>query len=385
MTRSTTKPPTRPLDRTTESPRLRGAFTALVTPFTRRRRRSTKPPSGGSSAGRSWPASTASSRAARPARRRPCRPTSASGSSRTTVEVVGRASVARPHPGHRRDRHERHAGHDRGDPSGRRAGCGRGARRRALLQPARTAGCSRPISGPSPTRATCRSSSTTSRRGPGANVDAGHVPAACRASADRRGQGGERQPRADRADLPRAAARRGRAGRRRRVDPAAPRAGWRRGRVGGEQRDPRSSSSALCAAARPATGIPPGGSTSAGCRCSWRTSPGRPNPVPAKAALALDGTARERRRARAAPADGCRWPRRRWRSTLRTLGLVEAGGGRIGPTTAGGRGMTTPTLEARPGPNAPQRSASWTRSRRDAASRLARPRRTATDGASTLM
>ena len=46
----------------------------------------------------------------------------------------------------------------------------RSSSRRTTTGP--TAGCSRRTSGRSPTRATCRSSSTTSRRGPGTNVDA---------------------------------------------------------------------------------------------------------------------------------------------------------------------------------------------------------------------
>ena len=65
-----------------------------------------------------------------------------------------------------------------------------------------------------------------------------HVPAARRAPAGRRGQGGQRQPRADRPDLPRPAARRRGPRRRRRLDPADPGDGRRRRRVGGVERDP---------------------------------------------------------------------------------------------------------------------------------------------------
>ena len=102
-----------------------------------------------------------------------------------------------------------------------------------------TAGCSMRTTARSPTRATCRSSSTTSRRRTGHERRRGHVPAARRASAGRRGQGGQRQPRADRPDLPRAAARRRGPRRRRRLDPADPRDGRRRRRVRRLQRDPR--------------------------------------------------------------------------------------------------------------------------------------------------
>ena len=63
-------------------PALRGAFTALVTPFAADGG-STRPPFARSPSGRSWPGSTASSRSARPARRPPCRPPSATGSSRS--------------------------------------------------------------------------------------------------------------------------------------------------------------------------------------------------------------------------------------------------------------------------------------------------------------
>ena len=90
-------------------PMLRGAFTALVTPFTPGRRARRRPPSGGSSAGRSSPASTASC---------PCgttgeSPTLSDRRTRSTHrdDRRGRRRTAVPdaHPGRRRDRHERHA------------------------------------------------------------------------------------------------------------------------------------------------------------------------------------------------------------------------------------------------------------------------------------
>ena len=99
-----------------------------------------------------------------------------------------------------------------------------------------------------------------------------HVPAARRAPARRRGQGGERQPRPDRPDLPRPAARRGGHGRRRRLDAAGPRDGRRRRGVRGAQRDPRRAGRAVRRGPGRRLGRRAGGSTSAGCRCSGPTS-----------------------------------------------------------------------------------------------------------------
>ena len=99
-----------------------------------------------------------------------------------------------------------------------------------------------------------------------------HVPAAGRAPADRRDQGGQREPRADRPDLPRPATRRRGPRRRRRVDPAGPGA-WV-ATASSRSRPTRfpASSSPCAPPPTPATGRPPGASTTAGCRCSWPTS-----------------------------------------------------------------------------------------------------------------
>ena len=54
----------------------------------------------------------------------------------TTVEVASERAVARSRPGDRRDGHERHRGDHRRDAASRRARGRRRARRRAVLQPA---------------------------------------------------------------------------------------------------------------------------------------------------------------------------------------------------------------------------------------------------------
>ena len=75
-------------------------------------------------------------------------------------------ALARPDPGGRRDRARTTPPPRSGRPAGPPSS---GPMPRSSWRPTttgRTAGCSRRISGRSPTRATCRSSSTTSRRGP---------------------------------------------------------------------------------------------------------------------------------------------------------------------------------------------------------------------------
>ena len=153
----TTDPATRPI--------LRGAFTALVTPFT---------PDGAldEAAFRRlvrWQVLAGIDGLV------PCGTTGESPTLSTdererliaaTVEVVAERAVARPRPGRRRDRHQRHGGHDPRPPA---APPSSAPTRRSSSRPTTTgptAGCSRRTSGRSPTRATCRSSSTTSRRGP---------------------------------------------------------------------------------------------------------------------------------------------------------------------------------------------------------------------------
>ena len=91
-----------------------------------------------------------------------------------------------------------------------------------------------------------------------------HVPPAG-PSTGRGGQGSVGQPRADRPDLSRPPARRGRVGRRRRLDIADPRARRRWCRLGRQQRDPRREMAGLCAAARAGDWDGPGAGTNAGC------------------------------------------------------------------------------------------------------------------------
>ena len=249
---------------------LRGAFTALVTPFTADGdpRRGRIPPARPlADPGRDrWP------RAVRHDRRIP-HPVDrrARATHRRDRRGRRRTPVARPHPRGRRDRHERHGGHDPGHPPGRRARRRCRARRGAVLQPA-----GRPDArGAFPGRR--RRGRPADRRLQRPVADrrerrCRHVPAAGRASAGGGRQGGERQPRADRPDLPRPAARRRGPRRRRRLDAADPRDGRRRRRLGGAAtRSP--ASSWRCARPRgPATGRRPGGPTTAGCRSSSATS-----------------------------------------------------------------------------------------------------------------
>ena len=105
----------------------------------------------------------------------------------------------------------------------------------------------------------------------------------------------------------------------------------------------RASSSRCAPRPAPATGRRPGAPTNGGCPCSSRNFAGRPEPRPGEG-----GPGRSWACSMATPCARrfCRWTRtgeRRWRSPLRTLGLVEAGGGRMGHGAAGGRRMTTST------------------------------------------
>ncbi len=219
------------------SPRLRGAFTALVTPFTAdgavdeaayRRLVAWQVMAGidglvpVGTTGES-PTLSAAERdrlieiavttvAERPSRTRiPVIAGTGSNDTRASIEATRRAC----RPGRRR-RADRHAVLQQARPAHARGalprdrGRGRPADRR--LQRAR------------PDR--------RQRRG-------GHVPAPGRAPARRGGQGGQRQHRAARGDLPRPAARRGRPVGRRRRDARHPRHGRRRRDLGGVQPDPR--------------------------------------------------------------------------------------------------------------------------------------------------
>ena len=170
---------------------------------------------------------------------------------------------------------QRHPRLDRGHPPGRRPRCRRGARRHALLQQARPADARRPLPGhrrrgrPADRRLQRARPDRRQRRGR-------HVPPARRAPAGHRGQGGERQHRADRGHLPRPAARRGRALGRRRGDPRGPRDGRRRRDLRGEQRGPGRGRGDGRRLARGRPGRRRAGSTTGSCRCSGRTSRARP-------------------------------------------------------------------------------------------------------------
>ncbi len=292
-------------------PMLRGAFTALVTPF------------------------TADGALDREAFRRlvrwqvmagidglvPCgttgeAPTLTPGRARVAHRHDRRgrlgAAVARPRPGHRRDRHQRHGGHHRGDAPGRRAGRGCRARRRALLQPAERPDARGPLPGrgrrgrPAHRRLQRPVADRHERR-------RRHVPAAGRASAGHRGQGGQRQPRADRHDLSRAAAGRGGPGRRRCLDAAAAGPRWRRRRVRGQQRDPgRARGPVRGRSGRRLGGGPPDPRALAAAVPGQLR--GRSQPGPGQGRPGDDGPARARRGPRAPAHPGSRMPRRPWRS-----------------------------------------------------------------------
>ena len=204
-----------------------------------------------------------------------------------TVEVAAERAVARPRPGHRRNRHERHRGDDPGHPPGRGARRGCGPRRRAVLQPARRPDARGPLPGD---RRRGRPADRRLQRPVTDRHERGrrHVPAAGDASAGHRGQGGERQPRADRADLPRPARRRSGPCRRRRLDPAVLALGGD-GVVSVASNEIPGELAALCAAAR-------AGDWDTARRIHERWLPlflgnfrGGPNPVPVKAALELMG------------------------------------------------------------------------------------------------
>ena len=134
-----------------------------------------------------------------------------------------------------------------------------------------TAGCSTPTSGRSPTRATCRSSSTTSRHGPARTS----TPTRSCGWPSTRASSRSRRPAAI-SSRSRGSAATGRATSR--SSPATMPGPCRSSRWAATASSPspptRSrASSSRCAPPRgPATGMPPGGSTSAGCRCSSATS-----------------------------------------------------------------------------------------------------------------
>ena len=231
-------PGTEPDRRSVAGPRpaLRGAFTALVTPFAA---------DGAHRRGRL----SRARRVAGPGRDR--RPRPGRHDRRGAHAVAGRARPA--HRDRRRGRggqpcakaaarrrghrHQRHPRLDRGHAPGRRPGRGRGAGRRALLQPAGPADARGPLPGhrgrgrPADRRLQRALADGDQRRGR-------HVPAAGRASARDRGQGGERQHRAARGDLPGPAARRGRARGRRRGHARGAGDGRRRRGLGGRQPGP---------------------------------------------------------------------------------------------------------------------------------------------------
>ena len=99
-----------------------------------------------------------------------------------------------------------------------------------------------------------------------------NVPSTGRAPARRRDQGGVGTARADRADLPRAPARCRGPRRRRRMDPADPRSRWRRRHLGRIERDPGRDGDALLRRAGRRLGRGEAPCTNAGCRSSSRTS-----------------------------------------------------------------------------------------------------------------
>ena len=317
------------------TPRLRGAFTALVTPFT----------ADGALDETAYRRLVAWQVDGRHRRPRPGRhhrrvaDADAAGArppaSRSPSTAVAERSPGTRVPRHRRYGLQRHPRLDRGHAAGRRPGRRRRAHRHALLQQARPADARRPLPrdrgrGRPADRRLQRARTDRRQRG------GGHVPAPRRAPARDRGQGGERQHRADRGDLPGPAAGRGRALRRRRGDARGPGDGRRRRDLRGQQPDPGRDVRALPRRTRGRLRAPRAGSTTAGCRCCARTS--------------RVHRTRCRRRPRCwrwaswsattfAPRS-CRWPtapRERLVGLLRGLGLVGGGGApAIGRRSAAG-------------------------------------------------
>ena len=285
-------PPTRPA--------LRGAFTALVTPFTadgaldEAAFRRARPLAGPGRHRRPRP------RAARPASRPPCRA--------DERDRLHRDRPSRSWPsGRRAARVPVVAGTGTNDTAAtiaatRRAAdarCRRRAGRRAVLQPARPADARGALPGgrrrgrPADRRLQRPVADGHERRGR-------HVPAARRAPA---GRSRSRRRAATSSRSPGSAAT-GRATSR--SWPATTPGRSPILALGGDgvvsvasQRDPGRDGRRCARPARPATGTRRAGSTSAGCRCSAANFRGGPNPVPVKAALLAMGLIETGRRSAA--------------------------------------------------------------------------------------
>ena len=268
-------------------PPLRGAFTALVTPFHRDGSLDERSVPRPRRVADRWPASTAWCRAARPASRRRS-PRRARRRHRWTVEAVradatGAAaspSSPAPAPTTRPPRSRPRAAPPRSAPTPRWSW------RRTTTGP--TSGCWRPTTAPSPTRAACRSSSTTCPSRTGTNVEAATLLRLAehpRIVGVKEASANLDQIQTILRDRPRGFSR---AGRRRRLD--ADRAGARRRRrhLRGLERDPAARWQRSVPRRARATGTRRAASTSA----TWtlfRANFISPNPVPVKAALAAMG------------------------------------------------------------------------------------------------
>ncbi len=237
-----------------------------------------------------------------------------------------RAAASRSSPAPARTTPTRRSAPPGGRPSSART-------RRSSWRPTttgRTSGCWRATSGPSRTRAACPSSSTTSRRGRARTSRRtrscgwprirGSWPSRKRPGTWSRSRGSAASGRADVAVL---------AGDDAWTLPMLALGGERR-HLGGIERDPGRDGRALRGRPRRATG-------SGARRIHERWLPlmlanfrGAPNPVPAKAALALMGLASDAVRAPAA-ARSTTTPRERLARLLRSLGLLELPGGRAAP------------------------------------------------------